>query len=47
MVPTLKIGGTHALIVFLMVVVMFGAAHLAALSKPDAKLSQAWILLGF
>lgn len=47
MIPTLKIGGTQALLVFLIVVVMFGAAHLAALSYPDAELSKAWILLGF
>ncbi len=47
MIPTLKIGGVHAVIVFLLVVVMFGAAHLAALSFPDSKLSKSWILLGF
>ncbi len=47
MIPTFKIGGTQAIVVFLLVVVMFGAAHLAALSYPDSKLSKSWILLGF
>lgn len=46
-IPVLKVSGTVALMVFLYVVVLFGAAHLAALSRPDSRLSKAWILLGF
>jgi archaellum component FlaG (FlaF/FlaG flagellin family) len=46
-IPVFKVSGTHALMVFLIVTVLFGAAHLAALSYPDSKLSKAWVLLGF
>lgn len=46
-IPVLKISGTVALIIVLYTVVLFGTAHLLALSKPQSKLSQAWILLGF
>jgi len=46
-IPVLKISGTVALIILLYTVVLFGTAHLLALSKPQSKLSQAWILLGF
>lgn len=46
-IPVLKISGTVALIIFLYTVVLFGSAHLLAISKPQSKLAQAWILLGF
>lgn len=46
-IPVLKISGVFALVIFLYVTVLFGAAHLAALSYPDNKLSKAWVLLGF
>jgi hypothetical protein len=46
-VPVLKVSGTVALIVFLYVVVLFGSLHLWATAKPESKLAQAWILLGF
>lgn len=42
-----KINGVTALFVFFCVVATFGTAHLVALSHPDAKLSKAWIVLGF
>lgn len=46
-IPVLKISGTVAIIIFLYVVVIFGTLHLLALSKPESKLAQSWILLGF
>jgi len=44
---TLPVTATAAILVFLVVVVMFGAAHLAALSRPDSTVAKAWIALGF
>ncbi len=46
-IPVLKISGTVAIIIFLYVTVLFGAAHLACLAYPDSKLAKAWVLLGF
>lgn len=45
--PHFHISGTHALLMFLAMVVLFGASHLLAISMPDNKLSQAWLSLGF
>lgn len=47
MVPVLRVNGTNALLVFLMMVAVFGALHLLAASTPDARLSKAWVSLGF
>jgi hypothetical protein len=41
------IGGMTALITFLTVIALFGTLHLLAISRPESKLSQAWIGLGF
>lgn len=46
-VPVFRVTGTNALVVFLYVVALFGAAHLAALAHPNNRLSQAWLTLGF
>lgn len=45
--PHFHISGLHATIIFLMVVVMFGSAHLVAMSAPSNRVSQAWLALGF
>jgi hypothetical protein len=45
--PHFHISGIHGVIVFLFVVAVFGAAHLAAASNPDNRLAQGWISLGF
>jgi len=45
--PHFHISGLHAMAVFLMVVAAFGSLHLLALSAPDARVSQAWLSLGF
>ena len=45
--PHFHVSGTHAVVTFLMCVVLFGAAHLLAASKPESTLAQAWIGLGF
>lgn len=46
-VPVFRISGSNALVTFIYVAVIFGALHLWAISKPDNKLAQAWIALGF
>jgi len=46
-VPVFRIGGASAIVTFLYVLVTFGALHLLATSKPNNKLAQAWISLGF
>lgn len=46
-IPAFRIGGTHALVIFLYVFVMFGALHLLAISYPTNKLARAIIALGF
>jgi len=46
-VPTFQLNGATAFVTFLYVVATFGALHLLALSKPNARLSQAWLSLGF
>lgn len=46
-VPVFRINGSNAIITFLYVAVIFGALHLLAVSKPDNKIAQAWIALGF
>ena len=45
--PHFHVSGTHAIVLFLEMVVLFGAAHLLAASLPDKKLAQAWLALGF
>lgn len=45
--PVLNVNGTNALMVFLMMVVAFGSLHLLAAANPDARLSKAWVSLGF
>lgn len=46
-VPVFRINGANAIVTFLYVAVIFGALHLLAVSKPDNKIAQAWISLGF
>jgi hypothetical protein len=46
-VPVFRVGGANAFVTFLYVAVVFGALHLLATSKPNNKLAQAWISLGF
>ena len=46
-IPAFRIGGTHALVIFLYVFVMFGTLHLIALSYPQSKLAKALFALGF
>lgn len=46
-VPVFRINGSNAIITFLYVAVIFGALHLLAVSKPNNKIAQAWIALGF
>ena len=45
--PHFHLSGLHGLAVFLFVVAAFGSLHLAAVSAPDNKVSQAWLALGF
>jgi hypothetical protein len=45
--PHFHVSGTHALTVFLFVVVAFGSLHLAATSTPNTQLAQAWLALCF
>ena len=47
MLPHFHLSGIHGFVVFLYVVAIFGALHLAAASKPESKYSQAWLGLGF
>lgn len=42
-----KVSGANAIIVTLYVIAIFGTLHLLAISKPDSKLSRAWLGLGF
>lgn len=46
-IPAFRIGGTHALVIFLYVVAIFGTLHLFAISFPQSKLARMWIALGF
>lgn len=46
-VPVFRINGANAIVTFLYVAVIFGALHLLAISKPDNRLSKAWLSLGF
>jgi len=46
-VPVFRLSGANAIVVFLYVAVIFGALHLLAISKPDNRIAQAWISLGF
>lgn len=46
-VPVFRVGGTSGLVIALYVIAFFGAMHLLAISKPDNKIAQAWISLGF
>ena len=46
-IPAFRIGGSHALVIFLYVFVMFGALHLIALAYPNNKMSRALFALGF
>jgi hypothetical protein len=41
------VSGTHALVVMLEVIALFGSLHLFAISFPGSKLAQAWLALGF
>lgn len=45
--PHFHVSGLHALTVFLFVIAAFGSAHLAAISSPHGRVSQAWLALGF
>jgi len=45
--PVLRVSGVFAIVVALYVIAFFGSMHLLAISKPDSKLAQAWIGLGF
>lgn len=40
--PHFHMSGIHAIVVFLYIVVAFGALHLLALSFPDSLWSKAW-----
>lgn len=46
-VPVFRVNGTSAIVVFLYVAATFGALHLLAISKPNNRVSQAWLALGF
>lgn len=46
-VPVFRVNGASALVIALYVVALFGAAHLAAISKPDNRIARAWLALGF
>ena len=46
-VPVLKISFAQTLIIFLTVVIVFGALHLLAVSKPENKFFKSWLALGF
>lgn len=45
--PHFHLSGMHALVIFLIVVVAFGALHLLAASAPNNRVAQAWLNLGF
>jgi len=45
--PHVHLSGINGLVTFLFVVAAFGAAHLIAASQPDARVSRAWVSLGF
>jgi len=47
MEPHFHLSGMHALVIFLEMIVLFGAVHLLAVSFPNSKASQAWLALGF
>lgn len=42
-VPHFHVSGTHAVIVFLFVVAVFGSLHMLAVSMPNNQFAQAWI----
>jgi len=46
-IPAFKLGGMQAMVLFLYVVVMFGALHLLAISHPEWRFSKWWLGLGF
>jgi len=46
-VPVFRINGASAIVTFLYVVVLFGALHLLAISKPTNRVAAAWLSLGF
>ena len=46
-VPVFRVNGTNAIVVFLYVFALFGSMHLLAIAKPNARLSQAYLALGF
>jgi hypothetical protein len=45
MLPHYHVSGTHAIVTALEIIALMGALKLLALSKPDARLSQAWLAL--
>jgi len=45
--PHFHISGIHGVVIFLFVVAVFGALHLAAAAHPDNAVSQGWTALGF
>lgn len=46
-IPAFRIGGTQAIVILLYVTIVFGSLHLFAITYPNAKLSKAWLALGF
>ena len=47
MLPHFHLSGMEGVILFLYIVAVFGALHLAACSFPDNSLSRAWRGAGF
>lgn len=46
-IPAFRIGGSHALVIFLYVFVIFGTLHLFALANPQTKFAKTLFALGF
>lgn len=45
--PHFHLSGMQGVILFLYVVAVFGALHLAASSAPENRYARAWLALGF
>jgi hypothetical protein len=46
-IPAFKIGGTHAIVIFLYVFIMFSALHLATLHFHGTRFSKIMTALGW
>lgn len=45
--PHFHVSGLHTTATVLVVVAVFGALHLLAISAPERRTAQAWLALGF